>query len=176
MSTMPVLDAFHCYCSSFLDRATKHFRAYRSLGHYNDAKPAGQSEDHMDQQLKELMKGLGDAINKSLSESGPISDVVSRIKEDGYDIFLVLEATIGVNKQGEKISIEVSNISTSSNKLRGKIEEVQLGDLMAHVAVRVGDNLIESEITRRSADNLKLKKGDTVFAVVKAAEVMIQKD
>jgi molybdopterin-binding protein len=42
--------------------------------------------------------------------------------------------------------------------------------------VRVGDNLIESAITRRSADELKLKKGDTVFAVVKATEVMIQKD
>lgn len=51
-----------------------------------------------------------------------------------------------------------------------------MGDVMAHVVVRVGDNLIESAITRRSADELKLKKGDTVFAVVKATEVMIQKD
>jgi TOBE domain-containing protein len=40
----------------------------------------------------------------------------------------------------------------------------------------VGDNLIESVITRRSAEELKLKKGDTVAAVVKATEVMIQKD
>ena len=45
---------------------------------------------------------------------------------------------------------------------------------MAHVIVRVGDNLIESVITRRSADELKLKKGDTVTAVIKATEVMIQ--
>ena len=41
---------------------------------------------------------------------------------------------------------------------------------------RLGDNLIESAITRRSTDELKLKKGDTVTAVVKATEVMIQKD
>jgi molybdopterin-binding protein len=47
---------------------------------------------------------------------------------------------------------------------------------MAHVVVRVGDNVIESVITRRSADELKLKKGDNVAAVVKATEVMIQKD
>ena len=47
-----------------------------------------------------------------------------------------------------------------------------MGDIMAHVVVRVGDNLIESAITRRSADELKLKKGDTVTAVVKATEVM----
>jgi molybdopterin-binding protein len=65
---------------------------------------------------------------------------------------------------------------SARNKLRGKIEEIQLGDVMAHVVVRVGDSLIESVITRRSADELKLKKGDTVSAVVKATEVMIQKD
>jgi molybdopterin-binding protein len=65
---------------------------------------------------------------------------------------------------------------SARNKLRGQIEEIQLGDVMAHVVIRVGDNLIESVITRRSADELKLKKGDTVSAVVKATEVMIQKD
>src|ERR1700723_2989397 len=62
---------------------------------------------------------------------------------------------------------------SARNKLRGKIEEIQLGDIMAHVVVRAGDNLIESAITRRSSDELKLKKGDTVAAVVKATEVMI---
>ncbi|HEX8814150.1 MAG TPA: TOBE domain-containing protein [Terriglobales bacterium] len=65
---------------------------------------------------------------------------------------------------------------SARNKLRGKIEELELGDIMAHVVVRVGDNLIESVITRRSAEELKLKKGDNVSAVVKATEVMIQKD
>jgi molybdopterin-binding protein len=65
---------------------------------------------------------------------------------------------------------------SARNKLRGNIEEIQLGDVMAHVVVRVGDNLIESAITRRSADELKLKKGDAVTAVIKATEVMIQKE
>jgi molybdopterin-binding protein len=65
---------------------------------------------------------------------------------------------------------------SARNKLRGQVEEVVLGDVMAHVVVRVNDNLIESVITRRSAEELKLKKGDTVAAVVKATEVMIQKD
>jgi molybdopterin-binding protein len=65
---------------------------------------------------------------------------------------------------------------SARNKLRGSIEEIQLGDVMAHVVVRVGENLIESAITRRSADELKLKKGDIVSAVIKATEVMIQKD
>lgn len=47
---------------------------------------------------------------------------------------------------------------------------------MALVTVRVGENVIESAITRRSAEELRLKKGDTVSAVIKATEVMIQKD
>jgi len=51
-----------------------------------------------------------------------------------------------------------------------------LGTVMAHVVVRVGENLIESAITRRSADELHLKKGDTVTAIIKATEVLIQKD
>ncbi len=51
-----------------------------------------------------------------------------------------------------------------------------MGDIMAHVVVKVGGNLIESIITRTSAEELKLKKGDTVNVVVKSTEVMIQKD
>jgi len=65
---------------------------------------------------------------------------------------------------------------SARNKLRGIIEELILGNVMAHVVVRVGDNLIESAITRRSAEELKLKRGDTVTAIIKATEVIIQKD
>lgn len=65
---------------------------------------------------------------------------------------------------------------SARNKLRGTIEEIQLGDIVALVLVRVGDNLVESVITRRSASELGLKKGDTVTAVIKATEVMIEKD
>lgn len=65
---------------------------------------------------------------------------------------------------------------SARNRLKGTVEEVVLGTVMAHVIVRVGDNLIESAITRRSADEMKLKKGDTVYAIIKSTEVMIQKD
>ncbi|HZU42192.1 MAG TPA: hypothetical protein VE994_05940 [Terriglobales bacterium] len=57
----------------------------------------------MDQQLKKLMKELGEAINESLSDSEQIADVVSKIKAGGYDIFLVLEATIGFNKREDEV-------------------------------------------------------------------------
>jgi molybdopterin-binding protein len=65
---------------------------------------------------------------------------------------------------------------SARNQLAGTIQEIQAGDIMAHVVVKVGDNLIESIITRNSAEELGLKKGDAVRVVVKSTEVMIQKD
>jgi hypothetical protein len=69
------------------------------------------------------MKELGDAINESLSDSEQISEVVSRIKEGGYDIFLVLEATIGVSKQGEKNSDKTELVSTLSTNPELKVSD-----------------------------------------------------
>jgi hypothetical protein len=51
--------------------------------------------------LKQLMKELGEAINDSLSDSEQIAEVIAKIKAGGYDVFLVLEATIGFNKTDE---------------------------------------------------------------------------
>jgi hypothetical protein len=56
----------------------------------------------VDDKLKQLMKELGEAINESLSESEPIAEVISKIKAGGYDVFLVLEATIGFNRRDEE--------------------------------------------------------------------------
>jgi molybdopterin-binding protein len=64
---------------------------------------------------------------------------------------------------------------SARNQLPGTVEEVRMGDIMAHVVVRVGDNAVESVITRQSAEELGLKKGDSVRVVVKSTEVMIQK-
>ena len=65
---------------------------------------------------------------------------------------------------------------SARNQLPGVVDDIQTGSVMAHVVVRVGDNLVESVITRNSAEELKLKKGDRVRVVIKSTEVMIQKD
>jgi len=80
----------------------------------------------VDQQLKQLMKELGEAINESLADSDPIADVVSRIKEGGYDIFLVLEATIGVSKPGDKSSDQTSLVTTLTSNPDLKISDQDL--------------------------------------------------
>jgi hypothetical protein len=53
----------------------------------------------LDDRLKDLMQELGNAINESLSESDRIATAIGEIKRAGYDVFLVLEATIGFNKR-----------------------------------------------------------------------------
>jgi molybdopterin-binding protein len=65
---------------------------------------------------------------------------------------------------------------SARNHLDGEITDVLLGTVTALVTVKVGNNVIESVITKRSAEELNLKKGDKVTAVIKATEVMIQKD
>ena len=55
----------------------------------------------MEERLKDLMQELGTAINESLSDSDRIAAAIGEIKRAGYDVFLVLEATIGFNKREE---------------------------------------------------------------------------
>ena len=64
---------------------------------------------------------------------------------------------------------------SARNHLPGTIDDIQWGDVMVHVTVRVGEHMVDSVITRRSAEEMGLKKGDAVTAVVKATEVMLAK-
>ena len=55
----------------------------------------------MEQRFKDLIKQLGHAIDESLSESETIAEVIGEIKKEGYDVLLVLEATIGFNRRSD---------------------------------------------------------------------------
>ncbi len=65
---------------------------------------------------------------------------------------------------------------SARNQLAGTVDQVHVDGIMARVVVKVGENVIESVITRQSAEELGLKPGDSVRVVVKSTEVMIQKD
>lgn len=58
----------------------------------------------VDDHLKKLMKQLGEAINQAVADSDRISEVMGRIKAEGHDVFLVLEATIGFNQREQNPS------------------------------------------------------------------------
>lgn len=79
-------------------------------------RPANVQVETVDKQLKSMMKELGDAINNSLSDSEEIAEVISRIKAGGYDVYVVLEATIGFNQheegEGDSPSLEAQQSTT----------------------------------------------------------------
>lgn len=65
---------------------------------------------------------------------------------------------------------------SARNKIKGTIEEITLGSVMAKVKINIGnENVISSVITIESVTDLKLKVGDVVYAIVKSTEVMIGK-
>ncbi len=66
----------------------------------------------MDKRLKQLIKRLGHAIDESLSESEAIAEVIGDIKKEGYDVLLVLEATIGFSQRDVKAVDGVADQAT----------------------------------------------------------------
>jgi molybdopterin-binding protein len=62
---------------------------------------------------------------------------------------------------------------SARNQLRGTVESVSLGVVTARVGVRVGENLIESVITRQSVEEMNIKVGQQVTAIIKSTEVML---
>ena len=82
----------------------------------------------MEDRLKDLMQELGNAINESLSDSDRIAAAIGEIKRAGYDVFLVLEATIGFNKReegdesGEEETVEMESTPEPTRRKMGKIK------------------------------------------------------
>jgi molybdopterin-binding protein len=64
---------------------------------------------------------------------------------------------------------------SARNQFQGTIKEVKLGNVMAEVVVAVGSLEVVASITRGSAERLGLQQGDTVAAVIKSTDVMIDK-
>jgi molybdopterin-binding protein len=62
------------------------------------------------------------------------------------------------------------------NQLRGVVEEVRTDGLLAQVRLRIADQVLTAVITRDAIDELKLRRGDTALAIVKATEVMIGRE
>jgi molybdopterin-binding protein len=62
---------------------------------------------------------------------------------------------------------------SARNVLKGTIEQVQKGQTTAHVRINVGGTLVTASITNEAVDELKLKQGQTAYAVIKASDVMV---
>lgn len=67
--------------------------------------------------MKKRIQELGNAINETLANSGEIAEAIDKIKSEGYDVFLVLEATVGFNKQDAASDAEESEEENDAAEL-----------------------------------------------------------
>jgi hypothetical protein len=56
----------------------------------------------LDDKIKQLLQQLGTAINDSISSSEDVNEHIQRIRDEGYNLYVVLDATIGLNRLGEE--------------------------------------------------------------------------
>lgn len=78
----------------------------------------------LNQKVKNLIQKLGEAIHESVAESEHIAGVVRNIREQGFDVMLMLEATIGLN--------EVEDEEKEGGQLRLTAGESQEGPFTEH--------------------------------------------
>lgn len=69
--------------------------------------------------LRELIQQLGEAIHESVIESEQIAGVVQDIRKHGFDVLLMLEATIGLNEVGAKEGKAAEGAETSEGDTEG---------------------------------------------------------
>ncbi|HSS44762.1 MAG TPA: hypothetical protein VLO07_05405 [Thermoanaerobaculia bacterium] len=56
----------------------------------------------LNEHLRAMLKELGKAINESISGSGRVHDSIRRIRDEGYNLYMVLDARVGVNRRGSR--------------------------------------------------------------------------
>ena len=65
---------------------------------------------------------------------------------------------------------------SARNILKGTITEVKKGQTTTHVLIDIGGSVVTSSITNEAADELKLAKGQSAYAVIKASDVIVAID
>jgi len=82
----------------------------------------------MDDRIRQLLRDLGTAINESISGSDDVSRHIQKIRDEGYDLYVVLDATIGLNKQdeGEEASVDVVPQETKEVQFRINVNDLSL--------------------------------------------------
>lgn len=70
----------------------------------------------MDDKIKQLLRELGTAINESISGSEDVNRQIQRIRDEGYNLYVVLDATIGLNREDGEAVDEPAMITVKSDR------------------------------------------------------------
>jgi hypothetical protein len=73
--------------------------------------------------LRQMLKELGQAINESISGSGRVHDSIQRIRDEGYNLYMVLDAKVGVNRRESR--------SARARSAASRVQESAVGERAA---------------------------------------------
>ena len=140
------------------------------------AKKLGMSYRHAWGIIRKLERKLGFKVVRSArgGERGGGTSLTEEGRALAREYERMSEALNEIVKEKtfwEDISVKLS----ARNRLKGVVEEVQLGEVGANIKISVKPGVVTAFITREAAEALELKKGDRVEAVIKATEVMVAK-
>jgi hypothetical protein len=76
--------------------------------------------------LRKMLKELGQAINESISGSGRVHDSIERIRDEGYDLYMVLDAKVGVNRRAGSRRRGASSEETVQTSKSGERAEFRI--------------------------------------------------
>lgn len=96
----------------------------------------------MNQKVKKLIQKLGEAIHESVSESEDIAVVVKSIREQGFDVLLMLEATIGLNEVEDEIDESVEN---SAQDVEGPFTQTDLSFLKS-LRISISEDAADADV------------------------------
>jgi hypothetical protein len=104
----------------------------------------------VDDRIKQLLQDLGSAINESISTSDDVNRHIQKIRDEGYDLYVVLDATIGLNKQDEDSESTAIVPATPSEPPREVQFRININDLALLRALGI-DPTRKVRTTRRIA-------------------------
>ena len=88
------------------------------------------SETGVDDKIKQLLRELGTAINESSSGSDDVNRQIQKIRDEGYNLYVVLDATIGLNKEGDETPPESGNVELTAVKDDKEVQfRININDL-----------------------------------------------
>ena len=68
--------------------------------------------------LKQLLRILSQSLNETLGDSPKIKGSIQNIRDAGYEVFLIIEATIGFNRKGKGENETISTPSRLEDPVR----------------------------------------------------------
>jgi hypothetical protein len=83
----------------------------------------------VDDKIKQLLQDLGSAINESISASEDVNRHIQLIRDEGYDLYVVLDATIGLNKTDEDETGGVERAAAPPASVREVQFRINVNDL-----------------------------------------------